>query len=153
MSSSCCPRSSCTSCSCWCRSGRASYYSGFDWNGLEPLTDFIGLDNYREALADPVFLASLRHVLVIVALSLVVQLPFALGLAVLLNQRIHGRAMLRLLFFLPFVLSEVITAVVWRLLLQPNGLADSTLEFFGLGRFVQEWLANPDDRPLHRCSS
>jgi raffinose/stachyose/melibiose transport system permease protein len=124
--------------------GQGLYYSGFDWNGLEPLTDFIGLENYREALSDPVFLASLRHVFVIVALSLVVQLPFALGLAVLLNQRIRGRAILRLLFFLPFVLSEVITAVVWRLLLQPNGLADSTLEFFGLGRFVQEWLANPD---------
>ena len=74
----------------------------------------------------------------------VVQLPFALGLAVLLNQRIRGRAILRLLFFLPFVLSEVITAVVWRLLLQPDGLADSTLEFVGLGRFVQEWLADPE---------
>ena len=52
--------------------------------------------------------------------------------------------MLRLLFFLPFVLSEVITAVVWRLLLQPSGLVDRTFDVLGLGRFVQEWLANPD---------
>jgi raffinose/stachyose/melibiose transport system permease protein len=62
----------------------------------------------------------------------------------LLNQRIRGRAVFRLLFFLPYVLSEVITAVVWRLLLQPNGLADSTLEAVGLGGLRQEWLADPD---------
>ena len=123
--------------------GQGVYYSGFDWNGLAPLDDFIGLQNYRDALSDPVFLASLRHVFVIVALSLAVQLPFALGLAVLLNQRIRGRAVLRLLFFLPFVLSEVITAVVWRLLLQPGGMADRTLELLGLGGLVHEWLADP----------
>ena len=124
--------------------GQGIYYSGFDWNGLAPLTDFVGLDNYREALSDPVFLASIRHVFLILVLSLILQLPFALGLAVLLNQRIRGRAVFRLLFFLPYVLSEVITAVVWRLLLQPNGLADSTLDAVGLGGLTQEWLANPD---------
>lgn len=123
---------------------QGAYYSGFDWNGLEPLSDFIGLQNYRDALADPVFLASLRHVFVILALSLAVQLPFALGLAVLLSQRMRGRAVLRMLFFLPFVLSEVITGVVWRLLLQPSGLVDRTAESLGLGGFVHLWLADPD---------
>jgi raffinose/stachyose/melibiose transport system permease protein len=124
--------------------GQGVYYSGFDWNGLAPLTEFIGLDNYREALSNPVFLASVRHVFLIAALTLCLQLPFALGLAVLLNERIRGRAALRLLFFLPYVLSEVITAVVWRLLLQPAGLADRTLEALGLAGIVQEWLADPN---------
>lgn len=120
------------------------YYSGYDWNGLEPLDQFIGLENYRDALADPVFLASLRHVFVIMLLSLVLQLPFALGLAVLLNQRMRGRALLRLLFFLPFVVGDVITAIVWRLLLQPSGLVDRTMEAGGLGGLVQPWLSEPD---------
>jgi raffinose/stachyose/melibiose transport system permease protein len=123
---------------------QGAYYSGFEWNGLEPLTDFIGLDNYREALRDSDFLASVRHVFVIVVLSLLFQLPFALSLAMLLNQRIRGRAVLRLLFFLPYVLSEVITAVVWRLLLQPSGMGNRTLELLGLGGLTQEWLADPD---------
>jgi raffinose/stachyose/melibiose transport system permease protein len=123
---------------------QGAYYSGFDWNGLEPLTEFVGLQNYRDALADPVFLASLRHVFVILFLSLALQLPFALGLAVLLNQRMRGRALLRLLFFLPFVLSDVITAIVWRLLLQPAGLVDRTFEAAGLVGLVQQWLADPD---------
>jgi raffinose/stachyose/melibiose transport system permease protein len=122
---------------------QGTFYSGFDWNGLEPLTDFVGLQNYRDALADPLFLASLRHVFVIMVLSLVFQLPFALGLAVLLNQRMRGRALLRLLFFLPFVLSDVITAIVWRLLLQPSGLVDGTFEAVGLDGLVQQWLSDP----------
>jgi raffinose/stachyose/melibiose transport system permease protein len=122
---------------------QGAYYSGFDWNGLEPLTEFIGVQNYRDAFADPVFLGALRHVFIILVLSLVVQLPFALALAVLLNQRMHGRAFLRLLFFLPFVLSDVITAIVWRLLLQPSSLVDRTFEAVGLGGLVQQWLADP----------
>jgi raffinose/stachyose/melibiose transport system permease protein len=123
---------------------QGAYYSGFDWNGLEPLENFIGLQNYRDAIADPVFLDALRHVFVILVLSLVLQLPFALGLAVLLNQRMRGRALLRLLFFLPFVLSDVITAIVWRLLLQPGGLLDSSMEGVGAGGLVQLWLADPN---------
>jgi raffinose/stachyose/melibiose transport system permease protein len=123
---------------------QGAFYSGFDWNGLEPLEHFVGLQNYRDALADPVFLGALRHVLVILVLSLVLQLPFALGLAVLLNERMRGRALLRLFFFLPFVLSDVITAIVWRLLLQPGGLVDHSLEAAGLEGLVQLWLADPD---------
>jgi raffinose/stachyose/melibiose transport system permease protein len=123
---------------------QGAYYSGFDWNGLEPLDEFVGLQNYRDALADPVFLGSVRHVFVILGLSLALQLPFALGLAILLNQRMRGRALLRLLFFLPFVLSDVITAIVWRLLLQPAGLVDKTVEAVGLVGQVQQWLADPD---------
>ncbi|MGH9213267.1 MAG: carbohydrate ABC transporter permease [Acidimicrobiales bacterium] len=122
---------------------QGAFYSGFDWNGLEPLDHFVGFQNYRDAWADPGFLAALRHVFVIMALSLTLQLPFALGLAMLLNQRMRGRALLRLLFFLPFVVSDVITALVWRLLLQPGGLVDSTFELGGLDSLVQQWLADP----------
>jgi raffinose/stachyose/melibiose transport system permease protein len=123
---------------------QGAFYSAFDWNGLEPLDQFVGLDNYRDAFADPVFLDALRHVGMILVLSLALQLPFALGLAVLLNLRMRGRALFRLLFFLPFVLSDVITAIVWRLLLQPGGLLDSTMDGVGLEGHVQLWLADPD---------
>ena len=58
-------------------------------------------------------------------LSLCLQLPFALGVALMLNARLHGRALLRVLYFAPFVLSEVVTGVVFTLMLQPGGLADA----------------------------
>jgi raffinose/stachyose/melibiose transport system permease protein len=122
--------------------GLAFWYAMYRWNGLGPLTDFVGLDNYRRALHDPAFLGSIRHNAIIIVLSLTLQLPIALGLAVLLNARLRGRALLRMVVFAPFVLSEVVTGVIWLLILQPDGLADRTLQAVGLGGLVQLWLAD-----------
>jgi raffinose/stachyose/melibiose transport system permease protein len=122
--------------------GLACWYALYRWNGLGPLTDFVGLDNYRRALADPAFLGAIRHNSVIIALSLTLQLPIALGLATLLNARLRGRGLLRTVVFAPYVLSEVITGVIWLLILQPDGLADRILQAAGLGDLVQLWLAD-----------
>jgi raffinose/stachyose/melibiose transport system permease protein len=122
---------------------QAVYYSGFKWSGLGPIDDFIGLENFTTAFKDDVFTGALRHNGIIILLSLAVQLPFALAIAMILNQRLRGRALLRLLFFMPFVLSEVVTAVVFTLMLQPNGLADQSLDKAGLDFLIREWLADP----------
>ena len=122
---------------------QAARYSLFDWNGLEPLTKFIGLANFQRALGDRVFQGAVVHNAVIVVLSLAVQLPLALGLALLLNRRFRGRSILRLLFFAPYVIAEVITAIVWSLLLQPDGLAEHLFASVGLGDAYHPWLADP----------
>ena len=122
---------------------QAVRFSLFKWNGLTPLTDFVGLANYERALADPVFLGAISHNFLIIALSLIIQIPFALGLALVLNRRFRGRAVLRLLFFVPYVISEVITGIVWQLLLQPAGPVDGAMTAVGLGDLYQPWLADP----------
>jgi raffinose/stachyose/melibiose transport system permease protein len=119
-------------------------YSLYDWNGLGPLQDFVGLDNFRKAFDDQFFRDALRHNVIIIVLSLALQIPAALALAMLLNSRIKGRAALRVLFFAPYVLSEVVTGVVWRQILRPNGMLDQTLDMFGAGGLSREWLADPD---------
>ncbi len=119
-------------------------YSMFEWNGLEPLDQFVGFDNFSRAFDDPAFRAALRHNATIIVLSLLLQIPCALGLALLLNVRLRGRALLRTLFFAPYVLSEVVTGVVWRQILRPAGLLDKSLEAVGAGGLVHEWLADPD---------
>jgi raffinose/stachyose/melibiose transport system permease protein len=124
--------------------GQAAFYSLFQWNGLKPLTDFIGLANYERALSDPVFLGAISHNFFIILLSLAIQIPFALGLALLLNRDFPGRAVLRLLFFAPYVIAEVIAGIVFKLMLTPDGLVDQTLEAAGLGSLTQLWLADPD---------
>ena len=121
---------------------QAVYYSGFKWNGLKPLTDFVGLANYERALSDPVFHSAIAHNAFFVTLSLIIQIPFALGLALMLNRRFRGRAIFRLIFFAPYVLSEVITAAIWQLLLMPDSLVDQALAGMGLGAFTQLWLAD-----------
>jgi raffinose/stachyose/melibiose transport system permease protein len=122
----------------------AGYYSLFNWNGLGPLDKFVGLDNYARALGDPVFRAAVGHNALIVVLSIVVQLPLAMGLALLLNRRLRGRAILRMVLFAPYVLSEVVTAVAWQLILQPSGPVDDLLRGVGLEGWAQLWLADRD---------
>jgi raffinose/stachyose/melibiose transport system permease protein len=122
---------------------QAIYYSLFRWNGLRPLTDFVGTSNYEKALADPVFVGAVGHNALIIVLSLAVQIPFALGLALLLNGRFRGRGILRLIFFTPYVLSEIITGAVFQLMLVSDGFVDRSLEAVGLGSFIQTWLGDP----------
>jgi raffinose/stachyose/melibiose transport system permease protein len=123
---------------------QAAYYSGFRWNGLEPLTDFVGFANFERAFSDKAFIAAISHNALLVVLALVVQTPLGLGLALLLDQRLRGRAMFRLIFFVPYVLSEAATGVIWTLILQPDGLADQTLRSTGLGSSSGLWLADRD---------
>ena len=117
---------------------QAALYSLFKWNGLQPLTDFIGLKNYQTALSSATFTTAVSNNLLIIVLSLAIQIPFSLSLAVLLNRRFPGRAIFRLLFFLPYVLSEAITGIVFSRLLQPGALVDSGLNRGWLGGFVQD---------------
>ncbi len=123
---------------------QAAHFSLYKWNGLGPLDDFIGLKNYQVALASDVFWQAVSNNVLIIVLSLLLQIPFSLGLAVLLNRRFPGRAIFRLLFFVPYVLSEAITGIVFSLLLQPDALFDSTLKTVGLEGIIQDWLGSTD---------
>ena len=90
---------------------QAARYSLYNWNGLGALTDFVGLDNYARVIGSEVFKRSVSNNLLIVGLSLAIQIPFSLMLAILLNGRFPGRAVFRLIFFLPYVISEAITGI------------------------------------------
>ena len=122
---------------------QAAYYSLYKWNGLQPLTDFVGLKNYVTAFTSEAFTTAVGNNLLIIGLSLAIQIPFSLALAVLLNRRFPGRAIFRLIFFLPYVLSEAITGIVFSLMLQPGAFVDSGLERVGLGGLIQDWLGDP----------
>ena len=99
---------------------RSVYFSTFDWNGLGPAVKNIGIENYKKILADAVFLKAIKNVVIIIVLSLGLQLPAAMLLAVLVGRDLPGRAFFRTLFFLPYVLSEVNAAIMWMLLYNPD---------------------------------
>jgi raffinose/stachyose/melibiose transport system permease protein len=121
----------------------AAYYGLFNWSGYGPLSDFTGVHNYRLVLSDPVFRGSLLHNVIIAVLSLLVQLPISIALALLLNRRMRGGTFLRLAVFAPYVLSEATTAVLWLLILQPGGFVDQVMRAVGLGGLIHPWLADP----------
>jgi raffinose/stachyose/melibiose transport system permease protein len=99
----------------------AAVFSLYKWNGLGPMVDFRGLQNYATLLADAVIKKALLHNFEIALVSLVIQLPIALGLALIVcDPRFKGAVFFRTFFFLPYVLSEVITGVLWQFIYQPQ---------------------------------
>jgi raffinose/stachyose/melibiose transport system permease protein len=122
----------------------AAYYGFYKWQGYGPPTDWVGLGNYKIIFTDPAFQQALEHNGLIVVLSLVIQGPLAIGLALLLNQKIRGRALIRVLIFVPYVISEVIVGTGFSLMLQVTGAVNDALHNIGLGFLATDWLANPN---------
>jgi raffinose/stachyose/melibiose transport system permease protein len=122
----------------------AAYYGFYKWQGYGPPTDWVGLGNYKIIFTDPAFQQALEHNGLIVVLSLVIQGPLAILLALLLNQKIRGRALIRVLIFVPYVISEVIVGTGFSLMLQATGAVNDALHNIGLGFLATDWLANPN---------
>ena len=123
-----------------------SFYNlpaAFKWENLADPGRFVGFDNYVRALTTPEFIRAIGNNGFILVLSLLVQGPIAIGIALLLNRPMRGRAVLRLLIFVPYVLAEVIAGLSWKLLLQPAGGVNAMLDAVGLGALQQNWLADP----------
>ncbi len=116
--------------------------AAFRWDMINA-DRFVGFDNYVRALTTPEFVKAVGNTFFILFLSLLVQGPLAIGVALLLHRRMKGRAVFRLLIFVPYVLAEVIAGLSWKLLLQPNGGVNAMLEGLGLGFLKANWLADP----------
>lgn len=120
---------------------RMSFYR---WKGFGPMDDFVGWGNYSSVLSDEVFTDAVMHNFIIVGLSILIQLPLGLGIALLLNRRIRGRGLLRTIVFVPYVVSEVIAGVIWFQLLQPGyGVVDGLVGAVGLTPPEQGFLGTP----------
>jgi ABC-type sugar transport system permease subunit len=122
----------------------AAYYGFYKWQGYGAPTDWVGLGNYKIIFTDPDFHRVLLHNGLIVVASLVIQGPLAILLALLLNQKIRGRSLIRILIFVPFVISEVIVGTGFSLILPATGALNDLLHSTGLGFLANDWLADPN---------
>ena len=121
---------------------RMSFYR---WKGFGPMDDFRGLDNYRLVLQDEVFTDAVMHNLIVVILSVLIQLPVGLAIAFLLNRKIRFRGLIRTIVFVPYVVAEVIAAVIWfQLLLPQYGVVDGLIAAVGLTPPEQGFLGTPE---------
>ncbi len=120
------------------------YFSLYNWQGFGPLTKYVGLGNYQQLLKQPIFQGALEHSFAIMGLSLIVQLPLALALALLLGRgNLYGKRFFRAILFIPYVFSEVITGIIWRYVLAiGNGLANMVLGTVVPGFQPIDWLGN-----------
>ena len=125
--------------------GMAAYYGLFSWKGYgSPLETgtFRGLGNYKIILTDPDFLNALFNNFKVVFFSLLFQGPISVLFALLLNKKMRGRSLIRVLIFVPYVVSEVIVGTGFSLMLQKHGAVNDLLNAIGID-IAPEWLANP----------
>ncbi len=102
---------------------------------------FIGFDNFVRLFASDTFWASLRNTVIFAVVIVPVQSAIALGLAILINQKVRGINFFRTIYFLPVVTSIVVVSILWLFLYQPNGLINATLAKIGIQG--PDWLGNP----------
>ena len=99
----------------------SSYYSFFDWNGFGKKT-FIGIENYQELFSSKAigFIKALGNSLLLAALSVFLQLPLSLGLALLLGKKIKGERVFLSVYFMPVLISTVVIGQLWLKMYNPS---------------------------------
>lgn len=108
---------------------------------------FVGVNNYIDILTDNVFFQALRNTLYLTIMSVIIHLILGLAFAMLLNTKVIGpgtRALFRVVYILPWVFTASIIAILWRLLLNPNGILNYLLVEAGLASAQIEWLGSRD---------
>ena len=109
----------------------AAWYSFYRWDGYGTPTNYVGLRNYLTLFGNSVFHSAMWNTAAVVLVSLLIQLPLALGLAFLIAERFPGSYLFRTIFFLPYILGEVVAGLIWRFVFDGN---------FGLAAQVSRWL-------------
>jgi raffinose/stachyose/melibiose transport system permease protein len=114
----------------------AAWYGFYNWNGYGRPEKFIGLKNYGYLIDNATFLRSLVNNALIIAVSLLVQLPLALGVALMVARRVPGAAWFRMIFFLPYILADVAAGLIWHFMFDGDyGLVGAITHGLGLQSF------------------
>jgi raffinose/stachyose/melibiose transport system permease protein len=125
---------------------RVSFY---DWSGLGPMTDFVGLENYtnlfNRAPINRQFSNALGNTAQVFLLSTVLSTFVGLMFALILSRRIPGARAYQALYFMPNTLSVVVVGFLWNLLLNPQfGAVNAVLRGVGLDNLARPWLGDPN---------
>ena len=122
--------------------GASGYYSFFDWNGFTDKT-FIGFSNYKELFtSDSIgFMKALGNSLLLAVLSVFLQLPLALALALVLGKKIKGERAFLSVYFMPVLISTVVIGQLWLKIYNPDyGVLNVALRAIGLDNLTHIWL-------------
>jgi raffinose/stachyose/melibiose transport system permease protein len=111
----------------------AGWYSFFNWDGYGRPEKFIGFKNYGYLAGNEVFARALINNGLVIVASLLVQLPLALGVAMMVAGRMPGAVWFRMIFFLPYILADVAAGLIWHFMFDGDyGLASTITGALGL---------------------
>jgi len=120
-------------------------YSLTDWNGWTADATFIGLANFRDLGKDDRFWTAARFTLFETALIVLFFTFGSLVLAVLLDRVTRMKGLIRGLFFYPFVLSMLVSGLLFNYLANyREGAVNLLLRWLGLEAWTQDWMGSPD---------
>ncbi|AQP48748.1 transporter [Tessaracoccus aquimaris] len=106
-----------------------------------PKYEFVGVDNFIDLFSNAMFWQSFRIGMVWAVSVTLLQLLFALGLALLLNSDLKFQGLTRVLALIPWAMPPVVVAIMWQMIYAPNGPLNGVLGAFGLSGETN-WLAN-----------
>lgn len=112
------------------------------FQSLGDLSLYVGFDNYRLILTDPLFRTSVRNNLVLMA-CVPVMIAIALVLALLLYEQRRAAPLYRFLLFTPYIISITVSGIAFSAMLTKNGALNQVLAATGLGFLRQDWLGDP----------
>lgn len=123
----------------------AFYFSFTNERLISPRpTEWVGLANYERILFDdPRFWRALQNNIIFSLVVVPLQTGFALLLAILVNQKLRGVVFFRTVFFMPITVVMAAVAVIWIVLLNPQGLINAFMSIITFGQFSPDWLADP----------
>lgn len=122
---------------------RSIWLSLHRWDGISPTMKYIGLRNYERLLANSAFWTALTNNAKWLVFSLLIPPALGLLLALLIDNNIKGERMFQTIYFLPYTITPVAVAAVWRWLYEPrNGLINQLLTQVGLGHLARPWIGN-----------
>ena len=115
-----------------------------DWNGLGSGERYVGLDNWARLAQDKLFWSALLNNFALAFFSVLFQIPIALVLAVVLDEASKGSRILKILYFLPLLMSSVALGVVFKNIYDPNfGPINAFLSAIHLDSWAHDWLGDP----------
>lgn len=118
----------------------------YRWNGINPVRDYIGLDNWTRLVQDRIFWRAFGNNLTVVALSIAIQMPIGMLLAIVLER--GGRQFLfrifKTIWFFPLLMSSVAIGILFKYIYDPSfGLINTFFRSVGLDNFARSWLGDP----------
>ena len=120
------------------------WLSMLNWNGLGQTAKFVWFGNWVAMVQDPQFLRALANNGILAVVSVAVQIPIGLGLAVLLDKAGKRSRILKIIYFLPLLMSSVAVGVLFKNFYDPNfGPLNTLLNAIGLGSWAVDWLGDP----------
>ncbi|MEO8261121.1 MAG: sugar ABC transporter permease [Pseudolysinimonas sp.] len=119
------------------------FFAFTDWSGIGSF-NLVGIDNFVKIFQDPTKVGALTNTLFLAFASVILTNVFGLLLALALNRGLKSRFILRVVFFMPVVLSPLAVSFIWKFIFDYNGPLNAVLVAMAGPDAAKSWLADPN---------